>query len=350
MRRSITNYLQAFAQNRLVQHSLFWALSLYVLFRLFNVNAHMQWTDFYYTLLFHLSLVFLVYVNTQLLIPRLLSQNRYAVYLLSAATLIMIASLLNQFTFTRLTDWLLPGYYFISYYTFRDIVQFMLAFWAVSTILKLAKSWFKVNEQQKRIQELQQQKTEVELSALKAQINPHFLFNSLNNIYSLALYEDKKTPDALLQLSQCMRYVLYEGSREEIELAAEADFLKNYSALFLLRNQPNLDFKATYPDHIPEIKIAPLLLLNLLENAFKHLKINKEGVRFIYLDLSIHEQLLHFNLRNSYQKKVSVSEQGGVGFTNLQKRLQLLYPERHKLIIAPHPNEFEVSLSLNLST
>ena len=166
MRRSITNYLQAFAQNRLVQHSLFWALSLYVLFRLFNVNAHMQWTDFYYTLLFHLSLVFLVYVNTQLLIPRLLSQNRYAVYLLSAATLIMIASLLNQFTFTRLTDWLLPGYYFISYYTFRDIVQFMLAFWAVSTILKLAKSWFKVNEQQKRIQELQQQKTEVELSGI----------------------------------------------------------------------------------------------------------------------------------------------------------------------------------------
>lgn len=350
MQRIISQYAQAFAQNRLVQHVLFWALSLYVLFRLFNVNTHMQLTDFYYTLLFHLSLVFLVCLNTQLLIPRLLSRNRYLSYLLAASGLILLASLFNQFTFTTLTDWLLPGYYFISYYIFWDILQFMLAYWAVSTILKLAKSWFKVNEQNKRIQELQQQKTEVELSALKAQINPHFLFNSLNNIYSLALYEDKKTPDALLQLSQCMRYVLYDGSWETIALAAEIDFLKNYSSLFLLRNQPELDFQAGYPEQIPEVKIAPLLLLNLLENAFKHLKTNKKGECFIDLDLSINEQTLYFDLKNSRKGTDSSPTEHGLGLKNLQKRLTLLYPDRHELLILPHLNYFQVSLKLNLTS
>ena len=350
MRPTYSNYLQTFAQNRLVQHFLFWVLSLYVLFRLFNVNAHMQLTDFYYTLLFHLSLVILVYFNTQFLLPRLLSQNRYIWYLLSAVALIAIASLFNQFTFTTLTDWLLPGYYFISYYTVWDITQFMLAYWAISTILKLAKSWFKVSEQNKKIQELQQQKTAVELSALKAQINPHFLFNSLNNIYSLALYEDKKTPEALLQLSQCMRYVLYDGNRDEIQLAAEIDFLKNYSSLFLLRNQPELDFKAHYPTHIPEIKIAPLLLLNLLENAFKHLKTNRKKESYIHLYLSIKEQLVYFDLQNSRQAKDDKEPGNGLGLENLQRRLQLLYPDRYELLIVPRPDYFQVSLSLNLTT
>lgn len=340
---------QKFAQNRWVQHLLFWALSLYVLFRLFNINEHMQLTDFYYTLLFHISLVFLVYTNTRLLIPRLLSRNWFALFILSAIGLIGISSLLNQFTFTTLTDWLLPGYFFISYYTFWDILQFMAAYWAISTLLKLAKSWFMLTEQKQKIQQLQQQKTEVELSALKAQINPHFLFNSLNNIYSLALYEDKKTPEALLQLSHCMRYVLYDSSTEQIELNKEIEFLKNYCALFLLRSDPKLDFQASYPDSAENIKIAPLLLLILVENAFKHLRTNQEDQLFIHLSLSFDKNQLFFEITNSYLDAPQDAElESGVGLQNLQKRLQLLYPNHHQLSIDKRSLNFHTQLIVNI--
>lgn len=340
---------QKTAQNRWGQHLLFWALSLYVLFRLFNINEHMQLTDFYYTLLFHISLFGLVYLNTRLLIPKLLSKNYYLFFLLGSISIIGLSSLINQFTFTTLTDWLLPGYYFISYYTFWDIVQFMVAYWAISTALKLAKSWFTLTEQRQKIQELQQQKTEVELSALKAQINPHFLFNSLNNIYSLALYENPKTPAALLQLSQCMRYVLYDCKTEQIELNKEIDFLKNYTGLFLLRSDPKLDFQAHYPNHTEQVKIAPLMLLILLENAFKHLRQNKENQLFIHTKLTIEKNELYFEVSNSYHgTKPSTQGPGGLGLDNLKKRLQLLYPQKHVLSIIQKPQSFYTLLQLTL--
>ena len=342
--------LHRIAQNRLVQHGSFWALSLYVLFKLFNINEDLSWTDWIYTLLFHLSLVSLVYINTLLLIPNLLRRNRYLLYLLSSALLIVGASVFNQLTFTTLADWIFPGYYFISYYEFKDIFQFMAAYWAIGTSLKLSKSWFLINEKEKQIRKLEQQKTTAELQALKAQLNPHFLFNSLNNIYSLALYEDKKTPEALLQLSQCLRYVLYDCKTSQIELEKELNFLKYYMDLQALRSETNLKTNLLIHGQTEGYILSPLLFIPLLENAYKHAKPNQKGAYFIKVNCQIDNGRVSFEIQNSVPvKPPEPTTASGVGIENLKKRLNLLYPQKHLLQLNRSDTQFEVKLQVPLT-
>lgn len=341
--------LHQIAQNRLVQHGLFWALSLYVLFKLFNLNENLAWTDWIYTLLFHISLATLVYINTLVLIPHLLRRNWYILFILCSATLVVGAVLLNQITFTSLADWIFPGYYFISYYEFRDIVQFMAAYWAISTSLKLSKSWFLITEKEKQIQRLEQQKTNAELTALKAQLNPHFLFNSLNNIYSLALYQDEKTPDALLQLSQCLRYVLYDCTTTQIELQKELTFLQYFMDLQALRSESSLETELVVNGQADQQNISPLLFLPLLENAYKHAKPNLSGEHFIQVNCQIQAQNVSFEIQNSIPEQMPAPQAAsGVGIENLKKRLELLYPQNHLLKLNRSDVLFQVKLEVPL--
>lgn len=336
---------QRIMQIRWVQHLLFWGLSGYLLFRIFNLNQGLIFTDLIYTVLFHLSLLALVYVNTLLLIPRLLAKAHYLAYLLAAVGAMLIAGLLNQFTFTVLADWIFPGYYFISYYQYGDILQFTAAYWAVSTVLKLAKSWFRVNEQQKQIRALEQEKTQAELRALKAQLDPHFLFNSLNNIYALALYQDPKTSDALLQLSQCLRYVLYECKTDRIDLDKELDFLQNYLAICTLRDDLAEHISFSVRGDAQAREVAPLLFLPLVENAFKHLRKDRSGKRYIDLELDIRKKDLFFRIQNTKADTPTVPA-GGVGLKNLAQRLQLLYPRRHRLHLESGPDKYRTELTI----
>ncbi len=341
--------LHQIVQNRLLQHSSFWALSLYVLFKIFNLNEDQSWTDWIYTLLFHISLISLVYINTIVLIPYLLRRNWYLLFILSSGGLIAGAAIFNQLTFTTLADWIFPGYYFISYYEYKDILQFMAAYWAISTSLKLSKSWFSINEKEKQIRRLEQQKTSAELQALKAQLNPHFLFNSLNNIYSLTLYEDKQAPDALLQLSQCLRYVLYDCKAPDIELQKELTFLQYFMDLQALRSETNLETKLTIQGTILDQLVSPLLFLPLLENAYKHAQPNLNGAFFIKVDCQILENKVVFKIQNSIPELLpKPKEASGVGIENLQKRLNLLYPKDHVLQFDKTATTFKVNLEVPL--
>lgn len=342
--------LHLIVQNRLVQHGSFWALSLYVLFKIFNINQDLSWTDWIYTLLFHISLASLVYINTMVLIPYLLSRNWYLLFILASAGLITGAAILNHLTFTTFTDWIFPGYYFISYYEFKDIFQFMAAYWAISTSLKLSKSWFLIYEKEKLIRQLEQQKTSAELQALKAQLNPHFLFNSLNNIYSLALYEDQKTPEALLQLSQCLRYVLYDCKTSQIELQKELTFLQYFMDLQALRSTTDLEAKLTIEGTVANQVISPLLFLPLLENAYKHAQANQEDTYFIQVDCHVLDDKVTFEIQNSIPEEMPVSQEAsGVGIENLQKRLALLYPKNYVLQLDQTRTTFKVLLEVPLA-
>lgn len=337
-------------QNRLVQHGSFWALSLYVLFKIFNLNEDLSWTDWIYTLLFHISLGILVYINTTILIPYLLRRNWYLLFILSAAGLIAGAAVINHLTFSTFTDWIFPGYYFISYYEYKDLFQFMAAYWAISTSLKLSKSWFLIHEKEKLIRQLEQQKTSAELQALKAQLNPHFLFNSLNNIYSLALYEDQKTPEALLQLSQCLRYVLYDCKTPQIELQKELTFLQYFMDLQALRRATNVETKLTIDGTVADQIISPLLFLPLLENAYKHAQTNLNDAYFIQVDCQVLEDKVTFEIQNSIPEQMPVAQEAsGVGLENLQKRLVLLYPQNHQLQLDKTKTTFKVLLEVPLA-
>lgn len=186
----------------------------------------------------------------------------------------------NLLLFNYLSDFLFPGYYFIAYYEFWEIAQFIVAYITITSLIKLSKSSFKYREIQDKLQRLESEKSTAELSALKSQVNPHFLFNSLNNLYSLALDQDERTPGIILRLSDMMRYLLYESNANFVPLEKEIAHLNNYVEMQKLRvgEQVKINFEVT--GEPAGKQVAPLLFLLLVENGFKHGIKGDTGARF----------------------------------------------------------------------
>ncbi len=346
------NYIRPIIQNRGLQHLLFWILSFYVLLRIFAYEFPPQKVDYIYTFLFHFSIWAGVYFNLMILIPYFLKRANYLVYFFSFLLTLILMVMINIWTFKVLSDWLFPDYYFISYYNFGDLIQFSLVFLISTSLLKLSKAWFELNTKNKVIRELEEQKVKAELQALKHQLDPHFLFNSLNTIYSMTMEESTKAGEAVLQLSDNMRYILYKADAEEIELALELEFIENYIELQKARigeNTVDIQFEIA-PDLNQATKVAPLLFLPFIENAFKHgLKYSHENA-YINIAFRQKEQGFIFDCQNSVGKDSNPSGQkdGGIGLPNARKRLQAIYPDSHHLDILSTDQKFSVFLSLEI--
>jgi sensor histidine kinase YesM len=198
---------------RIIQHLAFWVLSFFVFLYLFKTGTKPEKIDYVYTILFQLTLVPAVYINIELLLPKLGNRKRILFYLLSLSVLIILFAWINYNFFDDWSAKVFPDYFFISYFTFREVILFFLVYIIITMLLKLSKSWFQVSWLQKELLQKEKQKAEVELKALKAQINPHFFFNTLNSIYSMALDKDARLPGTVLQLSDLMRYFIY-GSKD----------------------------------------------------------------------------------------------------------------------------------------
>ena len=342
--------LEKIIRNSWVQHGLFWFFSFYILWRLFAYSKDVEWVDVIYTFLFHLSIVFVVYVNLRLLIPHYLQKKRFFVYFSFLGSLILMGIGVNMLTFNWLADIVFPGYYFIDYYSFSDILEFIAAYLFLTSLLKFSKSWFRQLETQQKISLLETEKLDAEIGALKAQVNPHFLFNSLNNLYSLSLDNDKRTPGIILRLSEMMRYLLYETNVEKVSLGKEIEHLDNFIEMQELRVGEGADIRFVKKGNTDGINVAPLLFLPLVENGFKHgIKGNTEGA-FIHISLHVTDEEIEFKLEN---KKGEVDEMlnkknSGVGLENLRRRLELIYPEKHRLDITDGIQVFAATLKINL--
>ncbi|GGD63326.1 hypothetical protein GCM10011514_29190 [Emticicia aquatilis] len=208
-----------------------------------------------------------------------------------------------------------------------------------------------VSESHKRLRELAVQKTKVELSALKAQINPHFLFNVLNNLYGTAIVEDSpKTAEGIQQLSSIMRHVVEGTKNERISAEKEVQFLYDFIELNKMRipKRDNIKIKINIDYDEQPTQIAPLLVIPYIENAFKYgISITQES--FIEIDFNIENQKLHFLCRNSIIKQFDKLEVGtSTGLENTRRRLTLNYPHRHTLKISNKNNIFEVVLDVDL--
>lgn len=337
-------------RNRVLQHTLFWGLSFYILLRLFAYNLSISRIDYIYTFLFHLSLWATVYLNILILIPKLLRPGNYQWYALAVLGNAAAGTVLNLFIFNELADRLFPGYYFIAYYNFWDILQFMAVYLSATTLLKLSKGWFQLERQNRKIDRLKKEKLEAEMRALKAQIDPHFLLNTLNNLYSLALDNDARTAELLLRLSQSMRYRLYECGEDLVPLRGEIDFIRNYLELQQLRlgRQPSIQWQIEGP--IEGKKIAPLLFMPYIENAFKHGLRGAYERAYLNIHLTVQEDSLLLTVENSKPPKRSPKsdQPAGIGLQNTQKRLELLYPDRHELKIIDSAGLFSVRLKIDL--
>ena len=168
---------------RIIQHLAFWVLSFFVFLYIFKTGAKPEKVDYIYTALFQASLFPAVYLNLELLLPKLGNRKWLLLYIFFLSSIIILFAWLNYNFFAKWSITLFPDYFFISYFTFREIIFFFIIYIVITTLLKLSKSWFLVSELQKELLEKEKQKTEVELKALKAQINPHFFFNTLNSSY-----------------------------------------------------------------------------------------------------------------------------------------------------------------------
>jgi len=335
--------------SRLAQHLAFWALSFYILARHFAYGQEIHLVDVVYTALFHLSLWLAVYINLLVLIPGLLQLRRFHLYGLALFALLATATAFNILTFTYLADWLFPGYYFISYFEVPEVAQYHIVYLAVTTLLELSKGWFQAQQQQKRIAQLEKEKAEAELKALKTQIDPHFLFNSLNSLYSFALEGSPQAPEAILRLSDCMRYMLYDCRAEQAPLEKELEYIQNYIELQRLRLGENPGISISVEGEAKGISVPPLLFIPFVENAFKHgLKGNGQAP-FARMLFRIGEANLFFNIENdmAMPDEQLPGRAGGIGLDNVKRRLALLYPKQHELIIYENGKVFSVTLKIN---
>jgi LytS/YehU family sensor histidine kinase len=191
---------------------------------------------------------------------------------------------------------------------------------------------------------------EAELKLLKAQVHPHFLFNTLNNLYGLTLEKSDEAPKLVLQLSEILDYILYRCNDKQVPLQEEINNLKNYIEIEKIRYSEKLELKTDFQKKVEPLKIAPLILLPFVENAFKHGVSNFPGVAFVTIKISLLEKTLIFTIKNSKNPlaKKTESYSRGIGLVNVRKRLDLIYSGKYILSIDEQEDTFSVNLTLEL--
>ncbi len=203
-----------------------------------------------------------------------------------------------------------------------------------------------IYEQWRWLNTLQNDKAKAELASLKSQVNPHFFFNTLNNLYGLVIEKSEKAPEVVLKLSDMMRYTIYEGKKDAVLLKNEINYLKNYIELHKIRYHKNVVI--TYKHDVKEgIKIAPLLFIILLENAFKHGVEKIQENAFIHLQMQSKGNQLLCTIENNFDAS-ALSDTNGIGLENLKKRLEYSYPNAHELTIEKTATVYKVHLNLTI--
>lgn len=287
----------------------------------------------------------LFYLNYLLLIPKYLDAKKYKEYtiyiigVLIAFALIKYGVAIMFKTIALERAGKIIGFWQYTFSTLFTSIIFVF----LSTVLKFTIDWF-LNERIQR--DLENQRLTAELSFLKSQINPHFLFNSLNSIYSLAYQKSDTTPEAILKLSEIMRYMLYECNDNKVELTKELQYLQNYIDLQKIRfgNKAFINFEVK--GEVTNQHIVPLLLISFIENAFKH-GIANDAASPIKLKINLEDGHLYFFIQNKKHTHNRDSS-GGIGLNNVRRRLDLLYPGKYNLEIRDEADTYTVQLSLVL--
>ncbi len=335
--------------NSIFLHILFWLLSFFIFSQLFKVSDEVSRIDYIFSGLFHVSLLFAVYLNIGLLMPKLFDRKKYIIYFVALVATIVLSIILNLITFNWLADIVLPEYYFVSHFKFLEIGMFIMIYILITALLKLSKSWFELQEANRRLNRIEKENIISELNALKAQINPHFLFNSLNVIYSQAIKNSNKTPDAIIQLSDILRYVIYDSTKDKVSLKTEIKLIEDYIELQKFRIDITSSIKFEHPLQDENCNITPMLLLPLVENSFKHGIKGELDHTFVNIKLETNNSKILFEIENNkgIGETIENDWNRGIGIANIRQRLNLLYPNKHEFKIEESATIFKVNMILN---
>ena len=315
-----------------------------------------------------LGIAVVVSINLEVLLPRLFFTRRYLMYVLLALVLIVLMSLgieyINQ-------NWVEPFFrpeeamrrlrpngdsgmpksgrkppgFFRGFRTFATSMPYLLAV-VGSALFEIA---IYANRKERETIRLRNEKLETEMKFLKSQINPHFLFNTLNNIYTLTVIKSDDAPEQLLKLSGMLRYMLYECNTDRVPLQKEVDYIRNYIDLKRLKDSRGLNIEVDLPEQTSDLQIAPLLFIPFVENAFKHSKVEDLEKGWIKIRLITENRKVSLVVENSipendYTKDVV----GGIGLKNIERQLELTYPDRHELKMQAVDGIFRVALVIEL--
>jgi two-component system LytT family sensor kinase len=293
-------------------------------------------------LLFH---ALVAYFNNDYLIPRLLLARNYLLYILSLGLAIVsvcfplsiVVHIVVENEELQTLIWSDSFFLFLIINVIFTVITTM--------VLKLVKQWY---SDQKTTKDLQQEQLQTELKFLKSQINPHFLFNSLNNLYALTLSKSDSAPEVVLRLSNILRYILYESNEGYVSVRKEMEHVKDYVAVEKLRLGMGVSIDIDIDDAIQDDPVEPMLFLTLVENAFKHSEDILPEKRFIRIHAKSLDAGFRFLIENTFSPSKRDSETGGIGLENIKKRLNLIYPNQHDIKSSTADGVYRVDLIIKL--
>jgi sensor histidine kinase YesM len=289
----------------------------------------------------------IAYLNYFFTWPRFLKSKSIGRYLLEFS--IPFALLLTLRV--HLQRYLVDGYthrveFFYSSFFIVQIVAITLFIVLFVGMLRFAVDWFELEGKRK---ELENEKLLAELNFLKAQINPHFLFNTLNNLYYLAYTKSENTTEVIAKLSQMMRYMIYESNHAKVALTKEIEYMENYISLERLRLNNQIPIQFEVKGAVENVWITPLIFITFLENAFKHGVSNDNPTAWINISIEVVSGECIYKVGNSKPtNKTGVHEKSGIGLQNVKRRLALSYPEKHKLLVDDETDSYSVILNLTI--
>ncbi len=285
------------------------------------------------------------YINYYLLIDKFFFRKKYAHFILSNVVVMILLFIFHSLV---IEDRFLPlqlaeEKYSTSIFIVRMIILFMAQIFPALAV-KIAEKWY--NEQQK-YRDIEKAKVDMELQNLKNQLNPHFLFNSLNNIYAQISFDPKNAQASMLNICDLLRYQLYEVDTTVVPLEKEMKFIENYCNLMKLRLTENAKIKVSLPINTQGVKIAPLIFISLIENAFKH-GVDSKKESFISIKISTMGDTISCIVQNSNYSKSGGDKSGsGIGIVNLKRRLELIYPHSHNYDVKISDDKYIATLMIN---
>ena len=337
---------------RIIFHGLFWIIVIAGYTGLYGYSSKGAYLQAFILLVTTLPIYMgATYYTIYHILPNLLFKKKYSAFIVHFIYMSLISMLLELLAIMFV--FVIPirpfGLQTATLNPIRvDIGFLMVGIYLVillGTAIKLLKHWYTARDKNLI---LSREKVEAELKLLKSQIHPHFLFNTLNNLYALALEKSDQTPEVILKLSELLDYMLYECNQPLVLLEKDIEMLRNYIALESLRYGDRLNLTFEIEGDIRGMQIAPLLLLPFIENSFKH-GAGKIGNRSrIDIRIAIHSDVLNASISNSVSTEKIEHQAPGLGLENVRKRLELLYPEKHTLAISQSDDQYSVSLNLDL--
>lgn len=333
-------------------HIAFWcAYASFFFYQISSFNKggeELDWTRILKDFTSHMiAMMGISYLNYFFFLPRLLKSRNFGRYILEFIPVFCVLAYLIVVAKRFILAGHIPGFYLDSSRFTVNVIIGTLFLVVFVGLLKFVEDWFELEARKK---EVENESLTSELRFLKAQINPHFLFNTLNNLYYLAYTKSPNTTEVISKLSQMMRYMLYDSNHSRVSLKKEIEYMRNYVSLEKLRLGKDVPIRFEVEGDTSAATIAPLVLITFLENAFKHGVSNSSSNSWIEVAIQVKNKTCYYKVANSKipESGKTVKEKSGIGLLNVKRRLDLSYPDNYQLQVEDLDDRYSVELKLNL--